>query len=122
MKQLSNIYAQLDNIVSTYMESNLLDQLDDEFKNEYFSLREEIIAELSSLMTSQYNYDESISKNEKEEIAQLITMNYEIIENFQQYPIDPLFSIQGKIESILINKYMHINGYERDNNGLWQIK
>lgn len=122
MKQLSNIYAQLDNIVLNYMESNALDQLNAEFQKEYFGLRDEIITELSSLLTSQFNYDESISKQEKSEIAQLIQIYFEAIEAMQENPIPSLFSIQNKIEDLLIDKYMHFCGYEKNNQGQWQLK
>ncbi len=122
MKQLSNIYAQLDNIVCNHIENQSLDQLSEDFQKEYFALRDDIITELSSLLTSQFNYDKSISKQEKKEIAQLIEVYFETIEAMSEHPIQPLFSIQNKIEDVLIDKYMNMCGYEKNNQGEWQMK
>lgn len=121
MTQIASIYAQLDNIVSQYMENGMLDQLNEDFQSEYFQLRDEIITQLSSLLTSQFNYDESISKQEKKEIAQCISLYFETIELYQEIQNPSLFSIQNKIEDILIDKYMFINGYDKDASGLWKL-
>lgn len=119
MSQLANFYAQLDNVIIKLTDMNQLDKLEDEFKQEYFNLRDEIIMELSNLLMSQFNYDENISLELKNEIIDLLNSYYEIMEVLKDHPIPALFSAQGRIENLLIHKYMKLQGYRKNAESMW---
>ncbi|MBQ0066281.1 MAG: hypothetical protein KBT48_11010 [Firmicutes bacterium] len=119
MSQLADIYAQLDNVIIRLTDMNQLDQLEEEFRVEYFNLRDEMIMELSNLLMSQFNYDDNISLESKNEIIDLLNSYYEIMEVLKDNPIDKLFSVQGRIENMLVNKYMKLQGYRKNSESYW---
>lgn len=119
MNGLSDMYAQLDNIVSKFMEMDRLNELDEEFRFEYLDLRDECINDFSRILMPQYNYDESISLEMKQEIVQLFDVYYDLTNMIQTSPDSSIYAIHNKVENILIHKYMSLNGYKKDSNNSW---
>ena len=115
---LAKKYAEYDNALNQYFDQVLLDMVTNEFRFSYYRLREKIIAEIfkdncccfqegceAILYTKHKDYDDMMIK---------LLEHYDTVKREKT----GFFSLY-EVELLLIEHYMELCGYRKDDTGYW---